>query len=147
MMKPFTFLILTGIVLPLSASASVPVPDNILNPFEIPDPVGFKQNLKGGASTDKNSAEAVRSASFDKIKERLFSLPVKGIVSHVNRSTGVGDTTVLLGPYTLRNGSALPASDFEIKGIIRVASVSSDKIVVKVSIELETKEITIPLAR
>jgi hypothetical protein len=145
MMKTFTFLILTGIVLPLSAS--VPVPDNIPNPFEIPDPTGFKLNAKGGASSEKNSAEAARGASFDKVKERLFSLPVKGIVSHVNRSTGVGDTTVLLGPYTLRNGSAIPASDFEIKGIIRVASVSSDKIVVRVSIELETKEITIPLAR
>lgn len=146
MIKKFAFLFIAGIALPLGAS--VPVPENISNPFEIPDPTGFRTNSKlGGASNERTSAEAARSAAFDKVKEKLFSMPVRGIISDMHKGLGKGDTTVLLGSYTLKNGSTLPSSDFEIKGIIRVASISSDKIVIKVSIELETKEITIPLAR
>jgi hypothetical protein len=147
MIKHITFLLLAGVALPLSAS--VPVPENLPNPFEIPDPTGFRVNAKGGGSgsVERSAAEAARGAAFDKIKDKLFSLPVRGIISDMNRGTGKGNTTVLLGSYTLRKGSELPPSDFEIKGIIKVASVSSDKIVIKVSIELETKEITIPLAR
>lgn len=144
MKKTLIFLCSVGIVLPLCAS--VPVPESIRNPFEIPDPTGFKSALgsAAGAKGDRSAAEAARLAAFEKVKEKLYSLPLRGIVSEMKKT---GDTTILLGPYTLRNGSTLPASDFEIKGLIRVTSVSPEKIVVKVSIALETKEITIPLSR
>ncbi len=143
----YTFLVFAGISLPLSAS--VPVPEGIRNPFEIPDPTGFKSSLgtSAGAKSERSAVEAAKAAAFDKVKEKLYSLPLRGIVSEMHKGASGGDTTVLLGPYTLRTGSTLPASDFEIKGLIRVTSVSPEKIVVKVSIELETKEITIPLAR
>lgn len=133
----------------LQLSASIPIPSDLRNPFEVPDPAGFKIAAKLAATSSKNaadSASAVREAAFTRVRDKLYSMPLRGIVSRM-KSSSDGEVTVLLGAYTIKTGSELPASDFDIKGIVKVTSVTTEKIIVKVSIELETKDITISLAR
>jgi len=130
----------------LTLGATVPVPQDLRNPFEVADPGRIMQNATPAKEKVDNAAIA-REAAFAKVREKLYSLPVLGVVSRMKNSSG-GNVTVLLGSYTIMEGTNLPPSDFELnKGILKVTSVTLDRIVIKVSIELETRDITIPLAR
>jgi hypothetical protein len=138
--------ILLAAAFALPAGASVQVPLEIRNPFEVPDPVGFKtMNTQAKDKTD--SAALAKETAFAKVKEKLYALPVRGIVSHMKNANS-GSVTILLGAYTVNEGTNLPPQDFELnKGIIRATSVTLDRIVFKVSIGLDTRDIVIPLAR
>jgi len=133
----------------LSLGASVKVPDDLRNPFEVPDPIGFdalRKNADARSAKAVDPAVSAREKAFSSIRDKLLSLDVKGIAANF-RNPDVASTTVLLGPYTLKSGMTLPPSDFDFKGIIRIVSISPTEIVVNVSIELETRKMTIPLAR
>ena len=135
-------LLTLGLVLPLGAS--VPVPNDLHNPFEVPDPMGPRQIKTATKATD--SATVSRETAFGRVRDRLMSLPVRCIISSM-RNSAYGEVTVLIGNYTAKSGMDLPASDFDIKGIIRIASVTPTEIVLNVSIDLETRKMTIPLVR
>jgi hypothetical protein len=133
--------VLTGMPL----CASVTVPQDLRNPFEVPDPAGFKIQ-KQAASAKADASAAGREAAFEKVRKQLLDLPIKGIVSNM-RNSASGEVTVLLGEYTVRPGYDFPAVDFGVKGLIKVISVTTSEIKVNVSIDLEAKTITIPLDR
>jgi hypothetical protein len=145
MIKSYAYALLACAGLGLHLDASVPVPNDLHNPFEVPDPAGFKM-AKSNASSKTDNATVSREAAFGRVKDKLYSLPVRGIISNMKNAAS-GDVTVLLGEYTIRSGTDLPMADFDIKGIIKIASVTPTEIVVNVSIDLETRKMTIPLAR
>ncbi|MBN1403118.1 MAG: hypothetical protein JW942_01450 [Opitutales bacterium] len=143
MTKTIAIMFVLGLGLPLGAS--VRVPSDIRNPFEVPDPIDFRDNASDKlAKNAVDPAIAAREKKFADIRDKLIALPVKGIAADYRKPD---NATVLVGPYTLKSGMDIPASDFDFKGLIRVASVTPTEIVVNVSIELETRKITIPLAR
>jgi hypothetical protein len=136
--------VLIALAATLPLHASVTVPQDLRNPFEIPDPAGFKVQKNSNPKMDM--ANANRDAAFERIKRALLDLPVNGVVSNM-RNTASSEVMVLLGKYTVRPGFEFPPSDFGIKGLIKVTSVSISEIRISVSIELETRPITLPLVR
>lgn len=131
----------------LGLDASVQVPQDIRNPFEVPDPtIGFKTASSAAKPVDTAAQE--RAAAFAKVQEKLYSLPVRGIITRMKNASS-GGVTVLLGNYTIFEGMPdIPSAEFDIpKGIIRVVQVTPERIVFKVSIGLESKDISLPIAR
>ena len=144
MINKYISAILIAFLTALPLSASVLVPQDLRNPFEVPDPAGFKIQKAASSRSDSNTSD--RDAAFKKVESQLLGLQLRGIVSNMHNASS-GDVTVLLGGYTVKNGSEFPAADFGIKGLIKVISVTTSDIKVTVSIELETRTITIPLVR
>jgi len=136
------FLIVFAATMPLCAS--VTVPQDLRNPFEVPDPAGFR--VQKTTNTKAELVNASHDASFERIRKQLSDLPVNGIVSNMRNSSS-GEVMVLLGRHTVRTGYEFPPGDFGIKGLIKVTSVTTSEIKISVSIELETRSITIPLVR
>lgn len=132
--------------------ASLEVPADLRNPFEVADPTRIMEpTAVKTATTAKPDSEGpdpattARLAAFAKINAKLRELPVKGIVASKRND---GDGTVLLGSYIIRREMSLPASDFDVaNAIIRVASVDAREMTVLVTVDFETKKMTIPLSR
>ncbi len=144
MKKAIYIVLLCGVALQLEAS--IPVPAGLRNPFEVPDPTALKSETAKATPAKKAVDPAVeaREKQFAQVREKLLSLKVKGIAADYRNPDG---TTVLIGSYTVKTGMELPASDFSFPGLIRIVSVTPTEIVVNVSIELETRKMTIPLVR
>lgn len=141
-----TFALFIALALSAPLCASLPIPTNLRNPFEFPDTTAASKLDASGRRNAKNDKEAAREAAFKSVEDQLFSMPVRGIVTNM-KDAASGQVTILFGEYTIRNETQLPAADFKINGTILVSSVSTTRIVFKVTIDLDSKEITIPLAR
>jgi hypothetical protein len=143
-MKRLITVSLASLALGLPLAASLPVPADIRNPFEVPDPDAIRATsptAAGGQKPARDPAVVARETAFNKVASTLAALEVKGVV----RAPTGEVTTVLLGNHTVWPGFEFNSSDFGVKGIIKITAFTQTQIVIDVTIELETHKVFLPL--
>lgn len=145
MKTPVRILILCALAATARLGGSIPVPQDLRNPFEPPDP--RTTNPAPKTANPQQSAAAVaadtREATFSQVQAKLRALPVRGVVANLDAP---GNSTALVGPYIIKRNTSLPPSDFGVSNaFIKIVSVDPDEMVVLITIDLETKKVTIPL--
>jgi len=124
----------------LSCLASVVVPDDLRNPFEVASPSGFIET-SDTVLPEHNDAQRMRQKNFFDLAKQLRSLPFLGVISHPDRQ---GECLVLLGDYIFSENMDVDPSSFNFPGSIHVLRVESRKMLISVSLDAEVREIEIP---
>lgn len=128
--------------------AAVPVPEDLRNPFQPANPTGFTtpQQIERERPNRPtvNPEEEQLNQQFLAVANKLRSLPLRGIISSPQNPNA---NSALLGTHIFQRDVEIDSRNFGFTGIIRVVSVDAARIIVNISIGLESREIILPLQR
>jgi hypothetical protein len=127
-----------------SIQAAIEVPSDLRNPFEKVDPTGFR-NTKFAieASDGKATPEMLaRGNAFNAVFNKLKRLAIRGVIEN---KVDPDNSTVLMDRYVVKRDISLNSADFDFSGVIKVVSANPSRVVFSVAIDLETRELVIPI--